>query len=123
MKTCRRWHEARETLKNNVKRHLQHHHYLQHLFANRDASKPLLSYLEATEIGKKNCRKGHGTSGGRETQCGDGDVRWNVLEEDPDEREREVEREQMANRLREAKVFTAGAVEKAEAAGVVIENR
>lgn len=62
-----------------------HDHDLQHLFANRDASEPLIHYLEATEIGNKRAEKDmERTEEERNETWG-----WNELEEDPAERERE----------------------------------
>jgi lipoprotein NlpI len=104
MKECRKWREAQETLKKNVKRHLWQHHDLQHLFANRDASKPLLSYLEATEIGNKIAEKDME----RAEEERDETWGWNALEEEPEVRQRDMERDRVENRLRAAEAFIAG---------------
>lgn len=47
---------------------------------------------------------------------------WNVLDKDPEDRDTEMERERMNNRMREAEAFIAGVVAEAEAAGVLMEN-
>jgi hypothetical protein len=48
---------------------------------------------------------------------------WNVLEaEEPEARQRDVERDRMENRLRAADAFIAGVVAEVEAAGALIEN-
>jgi lipoprotein NlpI len=64
---------------------------LQHLFANRDATKPLLSYLEAAEIGNKTAERDmERAEEERDELWG-----WNVLDEDPEDRDREMEQERM----------------------------
>jgi 23S rRNA A1618 N6-methylase RlmF len=118
MKECRKWRESRETLKKNVKQHLWQHHDLQHLFANRDASKPLLEYLETTEIGNKTAEKDmERAEEERDEMWG-----WNVLEEEPEARPRDVDRDRMENRLRAANEFIAGVIAEIEAAGASREN-
>jgi hypothetical protein len=118
MKECRKWREARETLKKNAKNHLWQHHDLQHLFANRNASKPLLEYLEATEIGNKTAEKDmERAEEERDEMWG-----WTVLEEDPDIRTREDDRIRMENRLRAAEDFIARVIADVEAAGALGEN-
>jgi hypothetical protein len=47
---------------------------------------------------------------------------WHVVEEDPTQREREMNQERMANGLRETEAFIAGVVEAVEAAGARKEN-
>lgn len=84
VKQCRRWREARETLKKAVKNHLWQHHDLQHLFANRDATKPLLNYLEATEIGNKTAEKYMERNEEERVELWD----WDIVEEDPEQRAR-----------------------------------
>lgn len=47
---------------------------------------------------------------------------WNVLEEEPDQRAENVDREKMAKRMSEVARFIAGVVTKVEATGAAREN-
>jgi hypothetical protein len=57
IKECQQWREGRERLKKTVKRHLCQNHDLKYLFADRDCTKPILKYLEETEVGNRTPEK------------------------------------------------------------------
>jgi lipoprotein NlpI len=78
----------------------------------------LLNNLETTEIGKKTAEKEmERAEEERDEMWG-----WNILEEEPNRRAGDVERERMVDRLREAEDFIAGVAAEIEAAGAVREN-